>query len=277
MIVAKTESTAVTRLIELAQQRPVAVDLDWFQPPRPRRLPREEVTQVVRVARRVVASPAAVLGAFVAGMLTVAITTLVVRSSPPPAPAPALAAAPTTVVEPALTPASAVARSPATVVAPAPEPAPAPVVAPASDPDPDPDPVPAIVVTPDPVTVVASAPAASAPAAPARAPSTRAPAAPAAEPRPARRTATSGRPRPRPPAAAPSSPGLAELRINSKPPCELYVDGRRIGWTPQRGIAVAPGRRTIVFRNREHGVERKVLVDVAAGQVHRLIRDFTEP
>ncbi|MCL4224924.1 MAG: hypothetical protein KJZ91_10720 [Myxococcales bacterium] len=271
---AKTESTAVTRLIELAQQRPVAVDLDWFQPPRPRRLPREEVTQVVRVARRVVASPAAVLGAFVAGMLTVAITTLVVRTSPPPTPAPALTAAPATVVEPALASASAVELSPTTVVAPAPDPAPA--VAPASDPDPDP--APAIVVTPDPVTVVASAPAASAPAAPARAPAPRAPPTPAAEPRPTRRAAAiSGRPRPRPPAAAPTSPGLAELRINSKPPCELYVDGRRIGWTPQRGIAVAPGRRTIVFRNREHGVERKVLVDVEAGQVHRLIRDFTEP
>ncbi|MBE7449118.1 MAG: hypothetical protein HS111_09540 [Kofleriaceae bacterium] len=270
---AKTESTAVTRLIELAQQRPVAVDLDWFQPPRPRRLPREEVTQVVRVARRVVASPAAVLGAFVAGMLTVAITTLVVRTSPPPTPAPALTAAPATVVEPALASASAVELSPTTVVACFDDPH-----GPPSRPPPIPIPIRhAIVVTPDPVTVVVARAAARlrpalparARAAPRRPPPPGAPHPPGAPPSPGVAHPPAGR--------GADQPGLAELRIISKPPCELCVDGRRIGWTPQRGIAVAPGRRTIVFRNREHGVERKVLVDVEAGQVHRLIRDFTEP
>ncbi|MBZ0230758.1 MAG: DUF2846 domain-containing protein, partial [Deltaproteobacteria bacterium] len=70
---------------------------------------------------------------------------------------------------------------------------------------------------------------------------------------------------------------LSELRINSKPPCQLFVDGRDMGWTPQRGIAVAPGRHTVVFRNREFGVERKVIVDAKVGEVHRVIRDFTEP
>ena len=70
---------------------------------------------------------------------------------------------------------------------------------------------------------------------------------------------------------------LAELRINSKPPCQLIIDGRDMGWTPQRGIAVAPGRHTVVFRNREFGVERKVIVDAKVGEVHRVIRDFTEP
>jgi hypothetical protein len=40
---------------------------------------------------------------------------------------------------------------------------------------------------------------------------------------------------------------------------------------------VPPGRHTVVFRNREIGVERKVIVDAKVGEVHRVIRDFTEP
>jgi hypothetical protein len=58
--VAKTESTAVTRLIELAQQRPLEGDFDWFGVPRGKpkkrleraRADRSDVTQVVRVPGR---------------------------------------------------------------------------------------------------------------------------------------------------------------------------------------------------------------------------------
>jgi hypothetical protein len=236
--VAKTESTAVTRLIELAQERSVQGDLDWFAPPPRKRIPREEVTQVVRVARALRASPLTVLGAFLLGMLTVIITTIVLRTSPEPDPVPA----------------------------PAPVPAAAPVVVPIAPEPPRRDPIPpeVAVVAPEPqrVPIVEPEPEPEPPKP-----------APKAKPRELKPTARS-----RPATKAAPTPGpLSELRINSKPPCELYLDGRKIGWTPQRGITVAPGRHTIVFRNREQGIDRKVLVDAKVGEVHKLIRDFTEP
>jgi hypothetical protein len=98
--------------------------------------------------------------------------------------------------------------------------------------------------------------------------------------RPARTRGTATFARPRTGRATPAketgSP-LSELRINSKPPCQLYIDGRDMGWTPQRGISVPPGRHTVVFKNREFGVDRKVIIDAKVGEVHRVIRDFTEP
>jgi hypothetical protein len=162
-----------------------------------------------------------------------------------------------------------------------------------------PAPAPALApVPPPPTTVVAALPDDSAPSAEPRAPSTE-PRAPSTEivavetaspspprtidrpSRPARTRAPASFARPRAgrPAAAKQEGGspLSELRINSKPPCQLYIDGRDMGWTPQRGISVAPGRHTVLFRNREQGVERKVIIDAKVGEVHRVIRDFTEP
>lgn len=269
--VAKTESTAVTRLIELAQQRSPdgafdaaaraadlrhrsagaanranSEDLDWFAPPRPRRIPREEVTQVVRVARRALrVHPGLVLGAFLAGMATVLLTTWATREPsviaqvPPPQPTAAVVAAAQTIVSPVVTPAVAPEPPPPRP----PIPAEVAVVAPEPELEPAPEPEPAPKLAP----------------------------APRAKPKQFKPAAPPRRPTPR------DAGPLAELRINSKPPCELYIDGRRIGWTPQRGISVAPGRHTVIFRNREQGVERKVIVDAQVGQVHRLIRDFTEP
>lgn len=247
---AKTESTAVTRLIELAQQRSPDGDTDWFAPPTPKRIPREEVTQVVRIARRALrVHPGLVIGAFVAGMATVLLTTWVTREPPViaqvPAAAPSAAAAARTVVTPVAAP-----DPPAPPAPREPIPIAVAVVEPAPEPEPELEPAPA----------------------PAPAP------APVAAPRPAPPRAKHFKPAapPRRPSKGDAGP-LSELRINSKPPCELYIDGRHIGWTPQRGISVAPGRHTVVFRNREQGVERKVIVEAKVGQVHKLIRDFTQP
>jgi hypothetical protein len=268
--VAKTESTAVTRLIELAHSRPIdpeigtRIDVDWFAAPmgKPKRLerakiaePRDEITKVVRVpGRRVVASPAMVVGAFFAGVLSVAVTMLVTQTNresqkQPPTPTSTSTSTPT----------------PTTVAAPAQV---APVVVAVAEPEPEPEPVAVAVAVPaqeetrEAPVQKAPRPAVERPTRPAR---THAPAA-LTRPRVGRQTTVreGGGP-------------LAELRVNSKPPCQLYIDGRDMGWTPQRGISVPPGRHTVEFRNREMGVERKVIVDAKVGEVHRVIRDFTEP
>ncbi len=245
---AKTESTAVTRLIELAQQRPLQGDFDWFAPAQPKRLTRaeqvaEEVTQVVRVPTRrrkaVVVSPLAVVAAFFAGVLTVAVTTWVMGTQAQTQTQ--TLAQPQLQPQPQLTTVTAV--EPVAVAVAVAEPEPEPVAEPVAEPVP--------VAVPERVR----------PSRPAR---TRPPASFASRPRAGRPAVREGGP-------------LAELRINSKPPCELFIDGRSIGWTPQRGVSVAPGRHTVVFKNREMDVERKVIIDAKVGEVHRVIRDFTEP
>jgi hypothetical protein len=273
--VAKTESTAVTRLIELAHSRPIdpeigtRIDVDWFGAPmgKPKRLerpkmeaPRDEITKVVRVpGRRVVASPAMVVGAFVAGVLSVAVTMLVTRSD-----AEKVATTPTPETEMEMSkvattlPLPSPSRSTSTTTTTS-TPTPTPVTT-----------VVAAVPEPEPVAVAVAVPAQEEPA----------PKAVERPTRPARTHAPAALTRPRVgrPAAVREGGGpLAELRVNSKPPCQLYIDGRDMGWTPQRGISVPPGRHTVEFRNREMGVERKVIVDAKVGEIHRVIRDFTEP
>jgi hypothetical protein len=256
--VAKTESTAVTRLIELAHSRPIdpeigtRIDVDWFGAPmgKPKRLerarvaePRDEITKVVRVpGRKVVASPAMVVGAFFAGVLSVAVTMLVTETKTekqPPTPTSTSTPTSTTVAAPAQV---------APVIVAVEEPEPEPVAVAIAEPVIEP-----VIETPK------EKPAIERPIRPAR-------------------THALTRPRVGRPGVVREGGGpLAELRVNSKPPCQLYIDGRDMGWTPQRGISVPPGRHTVVFRNREMGVERKVIVDAKVGEIHRVIRDFTEP
>lgn len=277
---AKTESTAVTRLIELAQQRPVEGNFDWFGAPmgKPKKRlerertahKREEVTQVVRVpGRSLQASPATVVGAFFAGVLTVALTMVVMRSSEPardPAAVPAAAGDSVREIAPVVAPTP---PPPTTVVAALP--APVAVSEIEKEKERVSERVSEIEMVREPETVAVAV---------AETPVVRAPTRAGERPtRPARARAPAELTRPRtgrPNAREGGSP-LAELRISSKPPCQLIIDGRDMGWTPQRGIAVAPGRHTVVFRNREFGVERKVIVDAKVGEVHRVIRDFTEP
>lgn len=282
---AKTESTAVTRLIELARSRPIdpeigeVVEVDWFGVPmgKPKkrierekiargRRPEDEVTKVVRVpGRKIVASPAMVVGAFFAGVLTVAVTMLVTGTGTGTG---TKTKTETETEKPATgdrrpatgngNPAAAPTTTVAAIVAPAPEPTPAPIVLPVIKEEPLQVAVTVPVPVPMPMPMEEKI---DRPTRPAR---TRAP-------------ASFTRPRVGRPVAKEGGSPLAELRVNSKPPCQLYIDGRDMGWTPQRGISVPPGRHVVVFRNREIGVERKVIVDAKVGEVHRVIRDFTEP
>lgn len=72
------------------------------------------------------------------------------------------------------------------------------------------------------------------------------------------------------PAAAPST-----LLVNSKPPCEVWVDGRRLGTTPER-LEVRAGRHEVILVNKTYEIRHRVAVTTTAGDKTRVIRDFTD-
>jgi serine/threonine-protein kinase len=74
-------------------------------------------------------------------------------------------------------------------------------------------------------------------------------------------------------AAAPSS-GNTRLSVNTDPWSYVYLDGRRLGATPQIGTPVTPGRHTIRLENPSEDLERTVHVDVREGQHERLSLDL---
>ena len=49
-------------------------------------------------------------------------------------------------------------------------------------------------------------------------------------------------------------PGTAKLTLTSTPPCNVLLDGKPLGTTPLRDIAVEPGEHRVIFI---HGAERK--------------------
>ena len=63
------------------------------------------------------------------------------------------------------------------------------------------------------------------------------------------------------------------LRINSKPWSEVYVDGAKIGNTPQLNIPLAPGSHEVKLVNGEFNLSRSFKVKIAAGKVTTKIVD----
>jgi serine/threonine protein kinase len=79
--------------------------------------------------------------------------------------------------------------------------------------------------------------------------------------------------------SAPSTPSLPRairaegfLDIDTLPPSNCYLDGRFVGPTPLRGIAVAPGAHALRFIDEPDGVERSMTVSVAAGETRAVFR-----
>ncbi len=67
------------------------------------------------------------------------------------------------------------------------------------------------------------------------------------------------------------------LMIGARPPCEIYINGRRTGLTtPQRSIKLRPGRYRITLVNREHRIKSTSRVTVKSGKKVRLIRNLTK-
>jgi eukaryotic-like serine/threonine-protein kinase len=56
------------------------------------------------------------------------------------------------------------------------------------------------------------------------------------------------------------------LRINSLPWTHVSIDGRLMGTTPQRYIALAPGRHHVKLVNPELGLSKVLSIQIEPGQ-----------
>jgi hypothetical protein len=56
------------------------------------------------------------------------------------------------------------------------------------------------------------------------------------------------------------------LQVNSLPWAQVYVDGRMIGYTPQRGIALAPGDHEVRLVNPAFRMKKTLRVQIAQGE-----------
>jgi hypothetical protein len=69
--------------------------------------------------------------------------------------------------------------------------------------------------------------------------------------------------------------GEGTLMVSSKPPCEIYVDGKATGLTtPQRSIALAAGAHKITFVNASENIKKTVAVSIKVDQSTKLIQDL---
>ncbi|MBT8493129.1 MAG: protein kinase [Deltaproteobacteria bacterium] len=78
---------------------------------------------------------------------------------------------------------------------------------------------------------------------------------------------------------APAAPSSAKgtLLLGSKPPCEIYINGKRTGLkTPQRKISLPEGKHKVVLVNNEHGIKDSFFVKIAGGKQTKVIRNLTE-
>lgn len=253
-----------------------AVDVDLDDAPRPVRLRsrryvpgRDEATQIARIpGRRPARTGLWIAAAFALGLGATALIAWPrgqggVASTPPPPPAVsapgALAAvpAPVAVAAPAVVEPAAV--EPVAVEPAVAEPA---VVEPAV--------VEPAVVAPAAVEAAAVAPAVVAPAVvePAVVES----------PRTSRRSRVRAErtPAPRVAVAAPAKAGAAVLMLGSKPPCEIWIDGKRTGLsTPQRALKVSPGTHRIRLVNRQHKIDESFSVAARADAPVKAIKDYS--
>lgn len=56
------------------------------------------------------------------------------------------------------------------------------------------------------------------------------------------------------------------LRINSLPWAQVFIDGRMVGYTPQRSIALPPGEHAVQFVNSELDMRKTFQVRIARGE-----------
>ena len=70
------------------------------------------------------------------------------------------------------------------------------------------------------------------------------------------------------PAVASAAPlgNAGSLRINSRPWAQVFIDGRMVGYTPQRDIRVHPGDHAVELINPEFAMRKRLHVRIAKGQ-----------
>jgi serine/threonine-protein kinase len=69
------------------------------------------------------------------------------------------------------------------------------------------------------------------------------------------------------PAAASGESGPGTLRVNSRPWSQVFVDGKLIGVTPQRGISLPAGSHTLLLVNDEFDIRKTVQVEIKPGEI----------
>lgn len=62
------------------------------------------------------------------------------------------------------------------------------------------------------------------------------------------------------------SSNAGTLRINSLPWAQVFIDGRMVGYTPQRGISLKPGDHDVRLVNSSFGMTKALRVRIAKGQ-----------
>lgn len=126
------------------------------------------------------------------------------------------------------------------------------------------------------VAAVAEEPAAPAGAAVAKAAPKAAPRAAKAEPKAAPKARVT-KLEPVRPAAPPTGGKGGTLALGSKPPCEIFIDGKPTRLkTPQREIKLTPGPHKITLVNKEHKITETFSVDVKAGAPTKVVKDLTK-
>jgi len=67
------------------------------------------------------------------------------------------------------------------------------------------------------------------------------------------------------------------LSLGSKPPCDIYIDGKSTGLkTPQREIKLSVGHHKVTLMNNEYGIKESFGVDIKAGTPTKTVKDFSD-
>ena len=67
------------------------------------------------------------------------------------------------------------------------------------------------------------------------------------------------------------------LKVSSKPPCSIVIDGKTTGLTtPQAAITLAVGHHDITLMNADEGIHLTTEVEITADHSTRLVQDFTK-
>jgi hypothetical protein len=71
--------------------------------------------------------------------------------------------------------------------------------------------------------------------------------------------------------------GTGTLLLGSKPPCEIYIDGKSTGLhTPQKDIKLPAGKHKVTLVNNEFGIKETFSVDIKADATEKQIKDYSD-
>jgi hypothetical protein len=77
--------------------------------------------------------------------------------------------------------------------------------------------------------------------------------------------------------AAPTAVATGMLRISSKPPCAIAIDGKPSGkTTPQAALALPVGSHQVTLTNEEQGIQLTTEVAIKADKPTSVVQDFTK-